>query len=147
MGQEALAEKIGVNVRTISVYETGKGYPKVDLLVKISRVLQVPVEYFFAEDPEAVATGGSLVSEPEPPVYRTAVNENANKVKEYRSVLNAYRQLVGSGDEEACKKLLASFAEISDDLEAAYLENRELAAKLKFATDLIRSMAGSRTPF
>ncbi|ELR68554.1 hypothetical protein C900_00295 [Fulvivirga imtechensis AK7] len=146
IGQEALAEKIGVNVRTISVYETGKGYPKVDLLVKISQVLQVPVEYFFADDPEAVESGSSISVEEPGVSYKTA-NEHLNKVKDYRSVLNAYRQLVSDGDIETCEKLLNTCMSIIDDLEVAYLENNQAEAKLKFATDLIRSLAGGKQLF
>ncbi len=56
LGQEALANKVSVNVRTISLYENGKGFPKVDLLLEISKVLNVPVEHFFAEDPENIDT-------------------------------------------------------------------------------------------
>ena len=142
-----MAEKIGVNVRTISVYETGKGYPKVDLLVKISQVLQVPVEYFFADDPETVENANPIsLQEPGVP-YRSTANENLNKIKDYRSVLNAYRQLVTDGDIETCEKLLNTCVSIIDDLEAAYLENNQTEAKLKFATDLIRSLAGGKQLF
>ena len=147
IGQEALAEKIGVNVRTISVYETGKGYPKVDLLMKISQVLQVPVEYFFADDPEAVENANPIsLQEPGVP-YRSTANDNLNKIKEYRNVLNACRQLIADKDTEACERLMNTCISAIDDLETAYFENSQLEAKLKFATELIRSIAGGKNIF
>lgn len=143
LGQEALAEKIGVNVRTISVYETGKGYPKVDLLIKISSILQVPVEHFFADDPE------NADKTPKPPAAGMSLASNSEayeKIEGYRRSLNAYRQLIENGDTDICQDLLQTFLTAVDDLEATHMRNQEIEAKLKYATELISSIANGK-PF
>ena len=47
--QAQLASKIGVNAVTLSRYETGDRNPKVDKLVKMSKVFGVKLEYLLSE--------------------------------------------------------------------------------------------------
>lgn len=47
--QAQLAKKIGVNAVTLSRYETGNRKPKVDKLVKMSKVFGVKLEYLLSE--------------------------------------------------------------------------------------------------
>lgn len=42
--QEQLAEAIGVSRSTIAKWEAGKGTPKVDNLIMLSRVLEVSID-------------------------------------------------------------------------------------------------------
>lgn len=143
LGQEALADSIGVNVRTISVYETGKGYPKVDLLVKISEILNVPVEHFFAEDPEKIGksstdTSGLSLS-PESPA--------SAQIKQYRDIIIACQQLLDDHDsvELACAKLIDTLISATDELEKTHMRNKEIETKLRYATELISSIAGGKS--
>ncbi len=45
--QQDLASQVGVSVSMLSSIERGGKYPRVDLIRKIARVLNVPVEEFF----------------------------------------------------------------------------------------------------
>lgn len=40
--QEEMAEKVGVNRTTVSMWETGKAYPRPDKLLKLEKLLGVP---------------------------------------------------------------------------------------------------------
>ncbi len=45
--QQELAEEIGISVSLLSSIERGSKYPRLELLKKISRVLNVPLEEMF----------------------------------------------------------------------------------------------------
>ncbi len=49
LNQTDLAEKIGAKQKSISRYETGLSMPSIETLVKISKVLKKPVDYFLEE--------------------------------------------------------------------------------------------------
>lgn len=51
--QQDLAEEIGVSVSMLSSIERGNKYPRVDLIKKIAKVLDVPLEDLFVL-PESV---------------------------------------------------------------------------------------------
>ena len=50
LSQEALADKINVNFRTIQRIETGKNTPSIETLVKIADALNIETESFFKTD-------------------------------------------------------------------------------------------------
>jgi ribosome-binding protein aMBF1 (putative translation factor) len=52
LSQKELAEKIGAQAWAVSRYETGRMFPRVPLLRKLSRVLDVSVDYLLALHPE-----------------------------------------------------------------------------------------------
>lgn len=144
LGQEALAEKIGVNVRTISVYETGKGYPKVDLLIKISSILEVPVEHFFADNPE---NAGRAAKSSSTGLSLSEGSDAFETVQRYRNAIKACQHLIENGNTEACQSLINSFISAVDELETTYMRNKEIEAKLRYATELISSIANGGKPF
>lgn len=47
--QKQLAKKIGVNTVTLSRYETGDRKPKIDKLLKMSKIFGVKLEYLLPE--------------------------------------------------------------------------------------------------
>jgi ribosome-binding protein aMBF1 (putative translation factor) len=52
LSQKELAEKIGAQAWAVSRYETGRMFPRVPLLRKLSRALDVSVDYLLALHPE-----------------------------------------------------------------------------------------------
>ncbi len=48
--QGELAEEIGVDMKMVSYYETGKSIPSVDALIKIAMIFDVTVDYLLFED-------------------------------------------------------------------------------------------------
>jgi ribosome-binding protein aMBF1 (putative translation factor) len=57
LSQKELAEKIGAQVWAVSRYETGRMFPRVPLLRKLSRVLDVSTDYLLALHPEPKTPG------------------------------------------------------------------------------------------
>jgi len=45
--QQQLANLIGISKKTISAYETGKAVPSLRVALKLSKILEVPVEELF----------------------------------------------------------------------------------------------------
>lgn len=54
LSQEQLAEKAGVSPRTISLIENGPQHPKLFLIVKISKILNVDINVFLENIPSDV---------------------------------------------------------------------------------------------
>lgn len=54
LSQEQLAEKVGVSTRTISLIENGLQHPKLFLIVKISKILNVDINVFLENIPSDV---------------------------------------------------------------------------------------------
>ena len=54
LSQEQLAEKAGVSTRTISLIENGLQHPKLFLIVKISKILNVDINVFLGNIPSDV---------------------------------------------------------------------------------------------
>ena len=54
LSQEQLAEKAGVSTRTISLIENGLQHPKLFLIVKISKILNVDINVFLENIPSDV---------------------------------------------------------------------------------------------
>lgn len=56
--QQALADAIGVALRSYQCYEQGTREPSLDLLVKLADVLEVPTDYLLCRDLERVKAFG-----------------------------------------------------------------------------------------
>jgi transcriptional regulator with XRE-family HTH domain len=63
MSQEKLGELLGVTFQQVQKYEKGANRIGASRLYEMSRVLEVPVQYFFNEMPDAIASGRSGFSE------------------------------------------------------------------------------------
>lgn len=55
MTQQALADAIGVALRTYQCYEQGTREPSLSLLVTLADILQVPTDYLLCRDPDIVS--------------------------------------------------------------------------------------------
>lgn len=51
MNQTELAKKIGVTPTTIWLYERGEATPKIDIALRLAKVLGVTIEQLVGEDP------------------------------------------------------------------------------------------------
>jgi transcriptional regulator with XRE-family HTH domain len=74
MSQEKLGEAIGLTFQQVQKYERGANRVGASRLYDLSRVLDVPVSYFFEEMPATVASAaearlGGMVEEPPSPAY------------------------------------------------------------------------------
>ena len=54
--QQALADAVGIALRSYQCYEQGTREPSLSLLVSISDVLEVPTDFLLCRDPDTVAT-------------------------------------------------------------------------------------------
>lgn len=142
VSQKGLAEQVGVDVRTISLYENGKSFPKVDLLGKISLALDVPIEAFFSDDCEAFVQPREAVAFEAPPVTLPASGDLLDQVKAYRESLASLRQPALSGNIEAIAQLLGCLEQAIDSLETESIAKKEVAANLEYATKLLTKMMG-----
>ena len=94
MSQEKLGEAIGLTFQQVQKYERGTNRVSSSRLFDLSRVLDVPVEFFFDEMPAAVAAssllqGGRKVKEP--PSYELdpmAKRETLELVRAYYKITN-----------------------------------------------------------
>lgn len=48
--QEELAEKIGTDIRQISLYENGKTSPSIETVVKIARAFNISIDYLLIDE-------------------------------------------------------------------------------------------------
>jgi transcriptional regulator with XRE-family HTH domain len=55
MTKTRLAAAVGVELRSVSAYETGEFSPDPDRMERIGRTLKFPVGFFFGDDPEQPA--------------------------------------------------------------------------------------------
>ena len=70
MSQERLGERLGLTFQQVQKYEKGANRVGASRLYAISNILEVPVEFFFADMPESIADsgkegGGKGLAEPE----------------------------------------------------------------------------------
>jgi transcriptional regulator with XRE-family HTH domain len=54
ISQRSLGLSIGLSDKTISSYESGRSYPNLEILKKISDVLQKPIDYFVSSTNDEV---------------------------------------------------------------------------------------------
>jgi transcriptional regulator with XRE-family HTH domain len=59
MSQERLGERLGLTFQQVQKYEKGANRVGASRLYAISRILDVPVEFFFADMPDDVASGNA----------------------------------------------------------------------------------------
>jgi len=52
LSQRGLGLALGLSDKTISSYESSRSYPNLDLLLRISEILDKPVEYFISSSKE-----------------------------------------------------------------------------------------------
>ncbi len=57
MSQERLGERLGLTFQQVQKYEKGANRVGASRLFAISRILEVPVEFFFADMPDSIAQG------------------------------------------------------------------------------------------
>ncbi len=55
MSQESLGERLGLTFQQVQKYEKGANRVGASRLFAISRILEVPVEFFFADMPESIS--------------------------------------------------------------------------------------------
>jgi transcriptional regulator with XRE-family HTH domain len=64
--QNQLAQKIDINTRNISLYESGKATPSSETVQKLANLFNVSTDYLFNNEPENIASMGikdkSLIS-------------------------------------------------------------------------------------
>ena len=52
LSQRGLGLALGLSDKTVSSYESSRSYPNLDLLIRISEILDKPVEYFISSSRE-----------------------------------------------------------------------------------------------
>lgn len=52
LSQRGLGLALGLSDKTVSSYESSRSYPNLDLLIRISEILDKPVEYFISSSKE-----------------------------------------------------------------------------------------------
>lgn len=52
MSQRSLGLALGLSDKTISSYESSRSYPNLEVLSKISEILEKPIEYFISSNKE-----------------------------------------------------------------------------------------------
>ncbi len=90
MSQEDLARQLKLTFQQIQKYEKGGNRVSGSRLWIISRVLQVPVDYFFSNmDPQTVDEGERLLADPEA-VCRYSPQEDVTRSPDVLELVNAY---------------------------------------------------------
>jgi transcriptional regulator with XRE-family HTH domain len=56
--QNQLAQKIDINTRNISLYESGKAVPSSETVQKLANLFNVSTDYLFNDEPENIASTG-----------------------------------------------------------------------------------------
>ena len=56
--QSKLAQKLEINIRNISLYESGKSTPSTETIQKLSTLFGVSTDYLFNDEPENLASIG-----------------------------------------------------------------------------------------
>ena len=82
LSQEELAEKINVTRQSISLWETGKTQPSIDILVKLSSVLGVTTDELLTGSDDTPVT----IIEDIPTAETTESNEPQNSVRPRRKI-------------------------------------------------------------
>lgn len=109
MSQERLGELLGVTFQQVQKYEKGANRIGASRLYEISRVLEVPVQYFFNDMPEGIASGSRGFAEDAAP-YEMEVFSNPENIRlaqangaiknpaVRRRIYDLMRELGGAGD-------------------------------------------------
>ena len=105
--QRELANRVGVSLRTMSMYCTGTSVPPTDTLVKMSDVLGVPIGH--------LAAGDQIVQDDHDDDLRRIASLVRDLEDRERRVLISLSYCLSKGDEQV-RGLISSFAEISQRL-------------------------------
>ena len=92
--QAQLADQLGLTVGAISAWETGLKIPSQKRFIELSKILDVPVEYFFEENTTALEK--DMITVPERKLlyqYRKLSNSNKARVDDYLDILSEYEVL------------------------------------------------------
>ena len=111
MSQERLGELLGVTFQQVQKYEKGANRIGASRLYEISRVLEVPVQYFFNDMPESISSGSPGFSEDAAAFDASPImnSENVNLFKANdaiksasirRKVLELMREIASPSDAE-----------------------------------------------
>lgn len=60
MSRESLSELVGVSAKSIQRYEEAKQMPRMKILERIGRILEVPLDAFFREPEDAPAPAAKV---------------------------------------------------------------------------------------
>ena len=89
--QDRLAKAMGVTFQQIQKYERGSNRIVSSRLFDLARALDVPIEFFFAEMPEAQARGGRLAVNEDAPSFShdlIAQQDTQKLVRAYYGISN-----------------------------------------------------------
>jgi transcriptional regulator with XRE-family HTH domain len=113
MSQEKLGESLGITFQQIQKYEKGTNRIGASRIQHISRVLSVPVSFFFDGAPGVNADQSRGIGDAEPPNYLVdflattdgiQLNKAFVRIKDAklrRRVIDLVRAMAGIGDEQA----------------------------------------------
>ena len=113
MSQEKLGESLGITFQQIQKYEKGTNRIGASRIQHISRVLSVPVSFFFDGAPGVSADGPRGIGDAEPPNYLVdflattdgiQLNKAFVRIKDTklrRRVIDLVRAMAGIGDDQA----------------------------------------------
>jgi transcriptional regulator with XRE-family HTH domain len=113
MSQEKLGESLGITFQQIQKYEKGTNRIGASRIQHISRVLSVPVSFFFDGAPGVSADGARGIGDAEPPNYLVdflattdgiQLNKAFVRIKDAklrRRVIDLVRAMAGIGDDQA----------------------------------------------
>ena len=113
MSQERLGESLGITFQQIQKYEKGTNRIGASRIQHISRVLSVPVSFFFDGAPGVSADGARGIGDAEPPNYLVdflattdgiQLNKAFVRIKDAklrRRVIDLVRAMAGIGDDQA----------------------------------------------
>jgi transcriptional regulator with XRE-family HTH domain len=102
MTQSDLGGKLGLSFQAVQKYETGENRISASRLYQLSRVLEVPLAYFF----EGIDGGGQAEDE--------AVNSDLSR-KEAAMVLGTYYRISDPRLRSACLLIMGRMADRADD--------------------------------
>jgi transcriptional regulator with XRE-family HTH domain len=118
MTQEELGKKVNVQKSAISKYERGEIQPSHDVLIKLSEVLDVTIDYLFGRNTELWQAAYQKICEEQP------ADGNAKELSPLETeILDAYKRLKESHDPKdraavaAVEQLLRLNERGSDDTE------------------------------
>lgn len=107
--QSDIATRLGIATSTIGMYEQGRRTPSPKILVKMSKIFNVSVEYILGESPKGVLLSGEKVSDYE-----------SFELPEDYVATEMYKKL--SSDEEGRKLLISMVKEKVDELNLPSLD-------------------------
>ena len=116
MSQERLGDALGLTFQQVQKYERGVNRVGASRLFDISRVLDVPISYFFDDMPEGMSEGpvsgprGRMYgfAEPQEP-FSSGVDENMNK-RETLELVRAYYRITDPAMRKRMFDLMKSLA-------------------------------------